>query len=110
LVDVGGQRNERRKWIHSFDDVTAVIFVTSLSEYDQKMVEDSKQIRMMESILLFDETVNSRFFRNTPIIIFFNKDDIFREKVQNIDLNCCFPDYKGKRVEKNLNFKRRIKL
>eukprot|EP01080_Neovahlkampfia_damariscottae_P008268 gene8268-93_t len=95
IVDVGGQRNERRKWIHSFDDVTAVIFVTSLSEYNQKMVEDSKQIRMMESILLFNETVNSRFFRNTPIIIFFNKDDIFREKIQKIDLKCCFPEYKG---------------
>ena len=69
------------------------------------MVEDSKQIRMMESILLFDETVNSRFFRNTPIIIFFNKDDIFREKIQKIDLTCCFPEYKGgKNYDKAINY------
>lgn len=32
IVDVGGQRNERRKWIHCFDDVTAVIYLTALDE------------------------------------------------------------------------------
>ena len=35
IYDVGGQRNERRKWIHCFDDVTAVIFVAAINEYDQ---------------------------------------------------------------------------
>lgn len=32
IYDVGGQRNERRKWIHAFDDVTAIIFVAAISE------------------------------------------------------------------------------
>lgn len=34
LFDVGGQRNERRKWIHLFEGVTAVIFCAAISEYD----------------------------------------------------------------------------
>jgi len=59
VVDVGGQRSERRKWIHCFDGVTAVIFTASLSGYDQVLREDSSQNRMTESILLFDEVCNS---------------------------------------------------
>jgi dihydroxyacetone kinase DhaKLM complex PTS-EIIA-like component DhaM len=35
LMDVGGQRNERKKWIHCFEGVTAVLFVAAISEYDQ---------------------------------------------------------------------------
>ena len=32
MYDVGEQRGERRKWIHYFEDVTAVIFVAAISE------------------------------------------------------------------------------
>lgn len=35
IVDVGGQRSERRKWIHCFDDVKAIIFLEGLSGYNQ---------------------------------------------------------------------------
>lgn len=44
LFDVGGQRNERRKWIHCFDDVNAVVFVAACSEFDQKLHEDETQV------------------------------------------------------------------
>lgn len=40
VLDVGGQRSERRKWIHCFENVTALIFIVSLSEYDQVLYED----------------------------------------------------------------------
>lgn len=35
VVDVGGQRSERRKWIHCFDDVKAIIFLEGLAGYNQ---------------------------------------------------------------------------
>ena len=38
VVDVGGQRSERRKWIHCFDDVNAIIFLEGLSGYNQGML------------------------------------------------------------------------
>jgi guanine nucleotide-binding protein G(i) subunit alpha len=95
MVDVGGQRNERRKWIHVFDSVTAIIYVTSLSEYDMVLEEDETMNRMRESMLLFDEICNCRYFKDTSIIIFFNKSDIFADKIKTTDLAVCFPDYTG---------------
>ena len=47
MYDVGGQRNERKKWIHCFEGVTAVIFVAALSEYDQQLFEDASTNRMV---------------------------------------------------------------
>lgn len=60
LFDVGGQRSERRKWIHCFEAVTSIIFCVALSEYDQNLLEDSSQNRMAESLVLFESVVNSR--------------------------------------------------
>jgi len=96
MVDVGGQRSERRKWIHCFDQVTAVIFCVALSEYDQRLREDDTQNRMKESLLLFDEICNSHWFRNTAFVLFLNKVDLFKEKIQKIDpKDSCFPNYTG---------------
>ncbi len=39
MIDVGGQRSERRKWIHCFDNVASLIFLVAISEYDQILVE-----------------------------------------------------------------------
>mmetsp|Transcript_41306 Transcript_41306/g.106905 ORF Transcript_41306/g.106905 Transcript_41306/m.106905 type:complete len:352 (-) Transcript_41306:3705-4760(-) len=95
MFDVGGQRNERRKWIHCFEDVTAVIFMVSLAEYDQVLYEDETQNRMKESLHIFDEICNSNWFQKTSIILFLNKVDLFKEKINKVDLDVCFDDYKG---------------
>eukprot|EP01101_Sappina_pedata_P001500 TRINITY_DN11583_c0_g1_i1.p1 TRINITY_DN11583_c0_g1~~TRINITY_DN11583_c0_g1_i1.p1 ORF type:complete len:355 (-),score=159.95 TRINITY_DN11583_c0_g1_i1:116-1180(-) len=95
LVDVGGQRSERKKWIHCFQDVTAVLFCTALSEYDQSLYEDETVNRMHESLKLFDEICNSRWFSKVAIILFLNKSDLFQKKITKVDLSCCFPKYTG---------------
>ena len=45
MFDVGGQRSERKKWIHCFESVTSIIFCTALSEYDQVLLEEKNQVR-----------------------------------------------------------------
>lgn len=45
IVDVGGQKSERRKWIHCFENVIALIYLASLSEYDQCLEENSREVR-----------------------------------------------------------------
>ncbi|EPE09889.1 guanine nucleotide-binding protein alpha-3 subunit [Ophiostoma piceae UAMH 11346] len=95
MFDVGGQRSERKKWIHCFEDVTSIIFCVALSEYDQVLLEESSQNRMMESLLLFDSVVNSRWFMRTSIILFLNKVDIFKQKLSRSPLGNYFQDYSG---------------
>eukprot|EP01121_Diplochlamys_sp_Union-15-3_P000636 TRINITY_DN1053_c0_g2_i3.p1 TRINITY_DN1053_c0_g2~~TRINITY_DN1053_c0_g2_i3.p1 ORF type:complete len:293 (+),score=43.69 TRINITY_DN1053_c0_g2_i3:44-922(+) len=95
LVDVGGQRSERKKWMHCFADVTSVIFCVALSEYDLKLYEDNETNRMHESLRLFKEICNSKWFVDTSMILFLNKKDLFEEKINKVPLTVCFKDYDG---------------
>ncbi|XP_058809965.1 guanine nucleotide-binding protein G(i) subunit alpha-like [Phymastichus coffea] len=95
MFDVGGQRSERKKWIHCFEDVTAIIFCVALSEYDLVLAEDEEMNRMIESMKLFDSICNSKWFVDTSIILFLNKKDIFAEKIAKSPLTICFPEYSG---------------
>jgi len=95
LFDVGGQRTERRKWIHCFENTNAVIFVASLSEYDQVLFEDNSTNRIHEALKLFNETCNSTYFANTALLLFLNKRDLFQSKIQHTTIEGCFPDYCG---------------
>lgn len=52
MFDVGGQRSERKKWIHCFENVTSIIFCVALSEYDQVLLEESSQVRALNDSLI----------------------------------------------------------
>ena len=75
-------------------EITAVIFVCALTEYNQVLREDIKQNRLKESLNLFDIACNRRY-PDKPIILFLNKVDLFVEKIKEVDLKVCFPTYKG---------------
>lgn len=62
MFDVGGQRDERRKWIQCFNDVTAIIFVTACSSYNMVLREDPTQNRLRESLDLFRSIWNNRYW------------------------------------------------
>ncbi|CAG5980260.1 unnamed protein product [Menidia menidia] len=95
MFDVGGQRSERKKWIHCFEGVTAIIFCVALSAYDLVLAEDEEMNRMHESMKLFDSICNNKWFTETSIILFLNKKDLFDEKITRSPLSICFPEYTG---------------
>uniref|UniRef100_A0A8C6U0V6 Guanine nucleotide binding protein (G protein), alpha inhibiting activity polypeptide 2a n=1 Tax=Neogobius melanostomus TaxID=47308 RepID=A0A8C6U0V6_9GOBI len=80
MFDVGGQRSERKKWIHCFEGVTAIIFCVAMSAYDLVLAEDEEMNRMHESMKLFDSICNNKWFTETSIIL---------------PLTICFPEYTG---------------
>lgn len=95
LLDVGGQRSERKKWMHCFESVTAIVFMVAISEYDQVLIEDDSMNRMQESLTLFSSICNSQWFVDTSIILFLNKIDLFREKLPKSPMQTFFHDYEG---------------
>ena len=105
MFDVGGQRSQRKKWIHCFDNVDCVLFVVALSEYDQVLEEDRNVNRMQESLSLFNEMVNNSYFSEMPFIVFFNKKDLFEEKIKTKSITLAFPEY---RVSKRIKAYRNI--
>lgn len=53
MVDVGGQRSERKKWIHCFENVTSIVFLVALSEYDQILFESETEVMYVKKHLQF---------------------------------------------------------
>ncbi|KAI8368565.1 guanine nucleotide binding protein, alpha subunit [Choanephora cucurbitarum] len=95
MFDVGGQRSERKKWIHCFENVTAVLFVVAISGYDQCLIEDRDSNQMHEGLMLFDAICNSTWFTHTCMILFLNKIDIFKRKILVSPVSKKFPDFEG---------------
>lgn len=96
MMDVGGQRSERRKWIHCFEGVTSIIFISASNEYDQVLAEDHSINRMSESLALFGQIIQYHWFEQSSFILFLNKQDLLEEKVTTHPIKPHFPDYQGK--------------
>lgn len=114
MMDVGGQRSERKKWIHCFEGVQCLLFMVALSGYDQCLVEDQNAVsqsslsaseeacyltqtqnQMHEAMMLFESLVNGEWFKRKPIILFLNKIDLFKGKLEFSPVSKHFPDYNG---------------
>ena len=52
IVDVGGQRSERRRWFECFDSVTSILFLVSSSEYDQVRPPALRTINHLSIIII----------------------------------------------------------
>jgi len=96
IFDVGGQRNERRKWLSLFDCVDVLIYVAALNHYSCALFEDESKNAMQESLELFREMVNSKWFppHHTRFVLFLNKNDAFRHRLikDGVPMSVAFGD------------------
>jgi len=102
FTDVGGQRSERKKWMKIVvDQIQAVLYVVAISEYDMKCFEDNDTNRLCEALNLFKEIVGGRFFNGKSVLVFFNKYDLFKEKIKTIPITVAFPDFPTDKFDPN---------
>jgi len=106
LFDVGGQKPERRKWdvIANTHKPTALLFFTSLIDWDIPLVNEEGRSRMDESIEVWIEVLNREEFENATIILFMNKNDLFEDKIERVNLSDTFSEYKGDDFQSALDF------
>jgi len=95
FLDISGQRGYRKKWMHCFEQVTALLFLVGLSDYDQVSLENEGVNQVQDTLTLFDSICDSRWFANTPVIILLNKTDLFAEKLHYSPPGNYFPNYQG---------------
>jgi len=104
LVDVGGQRSERRKWLHCFDSVGAVIYVIALDEYNMSLSEDYRVNRLQEALDLFEEITESKHFTKTHFFVLFNKEDLFRSKIKSQPISQYFEGFDEDSYDNSIKF------
>jgi len=102
FIDVGGQQSERRKWIHAFEDVNAVLYLSALDSYDMVLEEEQKTPRLEDDIRLFGEVICTPFL--PQLWIFFqNKRDLLETKIATSPLSNYFSDV-DKSQEKDFEY------
>lgn len=69
MFDVGGQRSERKKWLHCFEDITATLFLVAISGYDLTLLEDDSVNQMEDALMLFENMVNSLWLTKSSMIL-----------------------------------------
>ncbi|KAH8822197.1 guanine nucleotide binding protein, alpha subunit [Flagelloscypha sp. PMI_526] len=90
-----GGSDTRENWQSSFEDVTVLILVFALSDYDRMRDDDTSVNRLVEAFMLFELICSSPLVKNSGIILFLNKMDLFREKLPHSRLDAHFPEYTG---------------
>lgn len=95
VYHVGGQRGDRRKWMHLFEGLSAIVFVMGLSDFDRPSVDDASKNCLEFSWDWFEGFTNLPWLKDTPIILLLNKADLFRNKIEKKDLGVYCHGYHG---------------
>ncbi|KAF5340882.1 hypothetical protein D9758_012178 [Tetrapyrgos nigripes] len=83
LFDVGGARGQRHSWVPYFDDANAIIFVAPISAFDQYLEEDPRTNRIDDSLQLFTQICSNPLLKSVHLVLFLNKTDLLRAKLDS---------------------------
>ncbi|KAF9793168.1 G-alpha-domain-containing protein [Thelephora terrestris] len=83
LYDVGGSRASRTIWGSYFDNINSIIFLAPTSCFDQRLAEDSKVNRLEDSLVIWKHICGSKLLENIQLILFLNKIDLLKEKLES---------------------------
>ncbi|KAI1111149.1 G-protein alpha subunit-domain-containing protein [Nemania sp. NC0429] len=92
VFDVGGERSERKKWIHAFPGVSAVIFPVDTTGYRRSRREVPDSDRMVDQIAVFESLANSPWFVQTIFIVVFTKIDLLEDYMRGEDVDAFLRD------------------
>lgn len=106
LIDVGGQRSERRKWIRWFSSVDAVLFIAAINDFDQNTEELSESNRFQEAVAVWNEVTSLDTFKDMSFVLFLNKCDLLAEKLNRVNFTEHFPEFIGDPVD--VDFKEEV--
>ncbi|ETO24765.1 G-protein subunit alpha 6 [Reticulomyxa filosa] len=84
LIDVGGQKSERKKWVNVFHGIDVIIYIMSLNGYDQNTFEDGSINCYNETFDVFRQIAQNSVFQATDFFVFLNKMDLFEEKIKSV--------------------------
>ncbi|KAB5595618.1 Guanine nucleotide-binding protein alpha-4 subunit [Ceratobasidium theobromae] len=93
-VDVGGARYQRAAWAPHFDDVNCIIFLAPISAFDQVLAEDPSINRLEDSLAMWRDLCKNKILRGASIVLFLNKCDLLRAKLEaGVKLNQFLVSY-----------------
>jgi guanine nucleotide-binding protein G(i) subunit alpha len=95
LYGMSSHSGERKKWIHSFENIPFIIYVVKLDLYDVPILEEPSHNLMWEEFMMFDSVINSRWFIRTTIILMLTNMSEFTTKLQQRPFSYFFPEYTG---------------
>ncbi len=99
ITDVGGQIHERATWYEQFNELDGLIFVLSLSDFDQ-MSQDSRGANKFveDGVQLMLQVMRAETLQGVPVVVMLNKADIFKTKLlanKDVGIKKAFPNYPG---------------
>jgi len=95
VVDLGGHSSEQKKWDTITENAHSILYLASLTHYNMPDPYHPKRTKLEESLQVFDELIKKEAFKNCGLIIFLNKEDLFKNQIKQKKFSEIFPDFDG---------------